>query len=330
MPKPCVVVTREIPKSGIELLQTTCDVVMWKEESVVSQDWLLEQIAHADGLLCLLTDVINKEVLDAGTALKVVSTMAVGFDNIHVAECSSRGIPVGHTPGVLTETTADFAFALLMTAARRIVEGVNFVKQGQWMNWSPTMLLGHDVYRATLGIVGLGRIGRAVAKRAKGFGMRILACRSTNSHSRLTEDCEGIECVDLHTVLTESDFVSLHVPLTVKTRQLIGQAELQSMKSTAILINTARGSVVDSQALYQALSQGEIACAALDVTDPEPLPIDDPLLTLSNCLVVPHIASASIATRTNMAVMAAENVLRGLAGEPLPYCVNPEVYDVAL
>mgnify|MGYP000557245332 FL=1 len=326
MPKPSVLLTREIPLSGMELLQEKCDLVIWEKDSVASREWLLEHMAYADGVLCLLTDSIDTEVLNAGKSLHVVSTMAVGYDNIHVAECTKRGIPVGHTPGILTETTADFAFALLLTAARRIVEGDSYVKQGHWQSWSPTVLLGRDLHGATLGIVGCGRIGRAVAKRAKGFGMRILACRSSSQPHGKEEKDTDIEYVDFATLLAESDFVSLHVPLTKETRHLIGHAELHRMKNTAILINTARGPVVDSQALSHALSHGEIAYAALDVTDPEPLPCDDSLLSLSNCVIVPHIASASIATRGKMAVMAAENLLAGLARERLPYCANPEVY----
>ncbi len=327
MPKPSALLTRAIPGPGIELLQQKCDLIIWDKDSVASRDWLLEHIAHADGILCLLTDSIDTVVLDAGKSLRVVSTMAVGYDNIHVTECTRRGIPVRHTPGVLTETTADFAFALLMTAARRIVEGDSYVKQGHWQSWSPTVLLGHDLHGGTLGIVGLGRIGQAVAKRAQGFGMRILACRSPSQSHGKNENGPGIEHVDFSTLLAESDFVSLHVPLTKETRHLVGHAELRSMKHTAMLINTARGPVVDSQALYHALSHGEIAYAALDVTDPEPLPSDDPLLSLSNCVIVPHIASASIATRGKMAVVAVENLFAGLAGARLPYCANPEVYQ---
>ncbi len=323
MRKPTVLITRQIPVDGLAVLKEPCDLVLWEHDSVVSQDWLLQQIPSVDGLLCLLTDQINKTVLDAAPNLKVVSTMAVGFDNIDVTECTKRHIPVGHTPGILTETSADLAFALLMTASRRIVEGANYVQEGKWQTWSPTLFLGQDLHDATLGIVGFGRIGQAVVRRGKGFGMRILACPSP---TKLSIEEDGVECVDFQTLLTESDFVSLHVPLTKDTVHLIGRAELQRMKNSAILINTARGSVVDSEALYQALSNHEIAYAGLDVTDPEPIPVDHPLLTLSNCLIVPHIASASTATRSKMSMMAADNVLAGLAGKRLPYCVNDEVY----
>ena len=326
MTKPTILITRQIPGQGLELLKGQGNVVVWEHDSVVHRDWLLDHIRQSHGLLCLLTDHIDKVTLDAAPSLKVVSTMAVGFDNIDVKECTRRGIPVGHTPGVLTETTADFAFALLMTAARRIVEGAQYVQQGKWKTWSPTLLLGQDLYGATIGIVGFGRIGQAVARRAQGFGMRILVCRSTSHKADQEERNKSFEFADLRTVLAESDFVSLHVPLTKETRHMMSKTELKCMKNSAILVNTARGAVIDPQALYEGLVDGEIAYAALDVTEPEPIPMDHPLLTLPNCLIVPHIASASTATRTKMAMMAAQNVLAGLSGQQLPFCVNPEVY----
>jgi glyoxylate reductase len=242
-----------------------------------------------------------------------------------VAAATSRGIPVGNTPGVLTETTADMAFALLMAAARRVVEGADYVRAGRWRTWGPMLLLGHDVHGATLGIVGMGRIGQSVTRRAAGFGMRVIyfdpLCDATKG---LFVDV-AVQC-GLDDLLAQADFVSLHVPLTESTYHLIDAAALSKMKPTAVLINTSRGPVVDSDALYEALAAGRIAYAALDVTDPEPLPAGHRLLTLPNCLVVPHIASASWATRTRMAVMAAENLLAGLRGQRLPNCVNPEVY----
>ena len=311
---------------GLELLEQSCDVQMWPDDAAVSREWMLEHVRFAKGLLCLLTDPIDRLVLDAANSLQVVSTMAVGYDHINITECTRRGIPVGHTPGVLTETTADFAFALMMTAARRIMEGVSFVKQGNWKTWSPTLLLGQDLHGATLGIVGFGRIGQAMARRARGFGMRIVACRASGQDVSQDEPMQDVELQDLETLLIESDFVSLHVPLTSQTHHLIGKTEFQRMKPSSILINTARGSVIDSEALYDALANHEIAYAALDVTDPEPIPCNDPLLTLPNCLIVPHIASASVATRGKMAVMAVENLLAGLKGERLPYVANPEVY----
>jgi lactate dehydrogenase-like 2-hydroxyacid dehydrogenase len=282
----------------------------------------MDKVSSIDGLYCLLTERIDGELLDAAPRLRVVSNMAVGFNNIDVAACTARRIPVGNTPGVLTETTADCAFALLMAAARRIVEGVDYVRAGKWKTWGPMLLMGQDLHGATLGIVGFGRIGQAMARRAQGFGMRVLY---QDAYVTEAEPGLGATRVDLDTLLGESDFVTLHVPLTEETRHLIGREELAQCKPTAILVNTSRGEVVDPDALYQALRDWQIARAALDVTEPEPLPADHRLLTLSNCIVVPHIASASVATRTRMAVMAAENLLAGLGGEPLPYYINPEV-----
>ena len=276
------------------------------------------------GLLCLLTDRIDAPLMDAAPNIKVISNLAVGFDNIDIPAANQRGIPIGNTPGVLNETTADFAFALLMATARRIPEARQYVQDGRWKTWHPTVLSGQDVFGATLGIIGCGRIGAAVMRRAQGFGMRILV-NSLESADEIRQ--LGGEKVALDELLSQSDFVSLHVPLTDETHHLIGEYELKQMKPTAILINTARGSVLDPQALYAALRDGEILAAGLDVTDPEPIAPEDPLLTLDNCLIVPHIASASVATRTKMAEMAVDNVIAGLKGHQLPTCVNPEIYQ---
>lgn len=284
-------------------------------------------MAGVDGLLALLTDRVDGELLDrAGPQLKVVSNYAVGFDNVDVAVCTARGIPVGNTPGVLTDTTADLAWALIMASARRITEGDRYVRAGRWRTWGPLLLLGSDVHGSTIGIVGFGRIGQAVARRATGFGMRILY----HDLARAPEDVErelGARFVDLDELLRESDVVSLHVNLTDITRKLINRERLATMKPHAVLVNTSRGPVVDQVALFEALRDGVIGAAGLDVTDPEPMAADDPLLTLENCLVLPHIASASYATRGRMAEMAAANLLAGLRGERLPNPVNPEVYD---
>jgi len=250
--------------------------------------------------------------------------MAVGYDNVDVEACTRRKIPVGNTPGVLTETTADFTWALLLAAARRVVEGVDYVHAGKWTTWGPMLLLGQDIHGATLGILGMGRIGTAVARRARGFQMRILYhdLHPNDDAERAT----GATFVDFDTLLRESDFLTIHTTLNPATHHLIGAEAIAKMKSNAVLINTARGPIVDPWALHDALRANRIFAAALDVTEPEPIPPDHPLLTLPNFLVAPHIASASVATRTKMAVMAAENLLAGLRGEGLPNCVNPSVY----
>jgi lactate dehydrogenase-like 2-hydroxyacid dehydrogenase len=325
--KPRVFVTRIIPEGGLNLVHQACDADIWPDECPPPREELLERVAGVDGLLSLLTEEIDAQVMDAaGPGLKVISNFAVGYDNIDVTAATARAIPVGNTPGVLTETTADMAFALLMAAARRIVEAVEYVKAGKWGSWAPTLCLGHDIHGATLGIIGMGRIGQAVARRATGFDMRVIYFDPYCDADKAPFVGTGLRC-GLDELLAESDFVSLHVPLTVDTHHLIDAGALDKMKSTAVLVNTARGPVVDSDALYEALVAERIAYAALDVTDPEPLPTDHKLLTLPNCLVVPHIASASHATRTRMAVMAAENLLAGLRGERLSNCVNPEVYE---
>lgn len=338
MSLPIVVVTRQLPRKAWNDLTAHAHVVFWESDCPVTHEWLLDHIPEADGLYCLLTDRIDQDVLQCGKRLRVVSTMSVGYDHIDIPLCTARNIPVGHTPGILTETTADLAFTLLMAAARRIVEGADYVRQGQWAEWKPDLLLGQDIYGATLGIVGFGRIGQAVARRAQGFQMNVLAVRSPrhdrdSSESSVateskpqTSDMPPVTFVDLPTALRQSDFVSLHVPLTARTQHLIGEPELHMMKPSSILINTARGAVVDPDALYHALQQGTIGGAALDVTDPEPLPASHPLLTLQNCLVIPHLGSASTATRSRMADMAVENMIAGLHGDRLPHCVNPEVY----
>ena len=324
MSQATVFVTRRLPPVALERLAEHCQLEVWEDFLPPDYDVLHQKIKGLDALLCLLTDRVDAELIAAASHLKVISNMAVGYDNIDVAAASKRGIPVGNTPGALTETTADFAFALLMAVARRIPEAQAYIKAGHWKTWHPTVLSGQDIYGATLGIVGFGRIGQAVARRAGGFGMRILA------HGGGHEDAiraVGAEKISLADLLAQSDYVSLHVPLTEKTHHLIGASELEIMKPTAILVNTARGAVVDSKALCDALRQGQILAAGLDVTEPEPIPPDDPLLTLNNCVVVPHIASASVATRRKMSEMAVDNVIAGISGKPLPTCVNPQVYD---
>jgi glyoxylate reductase len=282
-------------------------------------------VRGVEGLLCLLTDRIDAEIMEAaGSELKIISNHAVGVDNVDVTAATTRGIPVGNTPGILTDATADMTFALLLAAARRVVEGDRLVKAGGWKTWGPGFMLGADLAGATLGIVGFGRIGRAVARRASGFGMRILF--ADQSHAQSEPGVTAAQ-VDLETLLRESDFVTLHTPLTGDTRNLINANTLRQMKPTAVLVNTSRGPVVNQEALYAALSAKRIFAAGLDVTVPEPLPADHPLLGLDNCIIVPHIASASWQTRQRMSRMAAENLIAGLKGERLPNCVNPEVYS---
>jgi glyoxylate reductase len=316
--RPRVFVTRRLPGGALERLRTVAEVDVWQEDLPPPREALLAGVSEADGLICLLTDRIDAEVLDAAPRLRVISTMAVGYDHIDIAAATARGIPVGNTPGVLTETTADLAWALLLATARRVVEGDRFVREGRWRTWDPNLLLGYDVHGATLGIVGMGAIGQAVARRAAGFGMRVLYTRRSETDAAIGA---RVTLVDL---LRESDFVSLHVPLTDETRHLIGERELRVMKPTAILINTARGPVVDQEALARALREGVIAGAGVDVTEVEPIPPDDPLLSAPNVVILPHIGSASHATRARMADMAVENCIAGLEGRPLPHCVNPE------
>jgi glyoxylate reductase len=325
--RPKVFVSRVIPEEGLARVRDATDATVWPDDLPPPRADLLRSIEGCDGVLTLLTDKVDDEFLDrAGPQLKVVSNFAVGFDNIDVAACTSRGIPVGNTPGVLTETTADLAWTLLMAAARRVVEGDRYVRDGRWKTWGPMLLMGPDVHGATLGIVGFGRIGQAVARRARGFGMRILY-HDPRRVSPVVEAEYGAEYRTLEGILPESDFLTLHVDLRPETRGLINAERLAWMKPTAILVNTSRGPVVDSMALAEALKSGGIAAAALDVTDPEPIPVDHPLVGLDNCLIVPHIASASRATRGKMAEMAAANLLAGIRGQRLPTPVNPEVYD---
>jgi glyoxylate reductase len=289
-----------------------------------NREELLQRIQGIDGLLSLLTDKIDAEVMDAaGTQLIVISNFAAGIDNIDVSAATARKIPVGNTPGVLTDATADLAFALMLSAGRRVLEGDRYVHAGKWQTWGPMLLLGIEMKGATLGLVGFGRIGKAMAQRALGFDMRVIYYDPTEAS--FNTDLHAAQ-VDFDTLLKESDFISLHTPLTPATYHLIDATALSKMKPDAVLINTARGGVVDSNALYDALKSKRIFAAGLDVTEPEPLPADHPLMTLDNIVIVPHIASASRTARDMMAWMAAKNLIAGLKGERLPNCVNPQVY----
>jgi glyoxylate reductase len=303
-----IFVTRALPFPALERLAEAHELDVWEGDLPPGRDALRERLAGADGLLALVTDPVDAELLAACPDLKAIANMAVGTDNIDLVAAAERGIPVGNTPDVLTDATADLAFALLLALARRIPEGAAQVREGRWRTWEPAEGLGADLTGATLGIVGRGRIGAAVARRAAGFGMEVLASSRRSG-------------MPLEELLERADFVSLHCPLTPATRHLIGTEALRRMRPEAYLINTARGGVVDQTALRLALIAGEIAGAALDVTDPEPLPADDPLLEAPNLLVVPHIGSATVRTRARMAEMAVENLLAALAGRPMPYPV---------
>ncbi len=323
MAKPKVFVTRIIPDKGLDLIKQFCDAEVWTENTPPTRDVLLEKVRGVDGILSLLTDRIDAEVLDAaGPQLKVVSNHAVGFDNIDVAAASARKIPVGNTPDVLTDATADFAFGLMLTAGRRMLEGERYVREGKWQTWDPMLFLGVDFAKATLGIVGFGRVGRTLARRAAGFDMKVIY------YDPLVKPNYDLKAspVDLETLLHESDFISLHTPLTPETRHLINAEAFARMKPNCVLVNTSRGPVIDLDALYDALKNHKIFAAGLDVTDPEPLPSDHPLLTLDNIVICPHIASGSKTTRDKMSLMAAKNLIAGLKGEYLPNCVNPEIY----
>jgi glyoxylate reductase len=325
MTKARVFVSRRIPTAGLEILHKVADVEVWQDEIPPDYEVFMQKTQELDGLLCLLTDRIDRNLIQtAAGSLKVISQMAVGYDNIDVRAATEMGIPVGHTPGVLTDATADFAWALLMAAARRVAEADRYTHQGRWKTWGPTLLMGADIYGATLGIVGLGRIGQAVAKRALGFDMRVLYFDLQRRHE--AEEELGVEYASFNKLLEQSDFVTVHIWLSEDTHHLFSDEQFERMKPSAILINSARGPIIDPEALYSALKTGKIAYAALDVTEPEPIPIDNPLLTLDNIIITPHIASASLHARTKMATMAAENLSAGLRGERLPHCVNPEIY----
>lgn len=320
---PRVFVTRELPGERFAALRADPDFELdiWPGDFPPPREDLLAHARGVDGIVCLITDRIDAEVLDAaGPQLRVVSQMAVGVDNVDVAACTERGIPVGNTPGVLTQTTADIAWALILATARRVVESAEFVKRGDWQTWGPLLMAGVDVHDRTLGIVGFGAIGQAVARRAQGFGMRTLYWNRTPRPERAAE--LGAQLRGLDQLLAESDFVSLNVALTEDTHHLIDAEALAKMQPSAILINTARGPVVDEQALTDALRDGQIAAAGLDVTEVEPIDPASPLLTMDNVIVLPHIGSASLATRAKMADIAVANLRAALAGEPLPHRVN--------
>ena len=306
-----VFVTRELPGGALDRLRAEHDVEVWPDRLPPPQKELVERTRDAGGLLSLLTDQVDSQLIASCSRLEAIANYAVGVDNVDVRAATARGIPVGNTPGVLTESTADLTLALILAVIRRLADGSAAVQTGEWLTWEPSFLLGRDLHGATVGIVGPGRIGRAVARRLEGFGARVLEAGRRDDPGPL---------------LAESDVVTLHCPLTDATRGLIGEEALRSMKPTAYLINTARGPLVDTAMLRRALSEGWIAGAALDVTDPEPLPSGHPLLGSPNLLVVPHVGSATHSTREAMADMSVDNLLAALRGERMPHCANSEVY----
>jgi glyoxylate reductase len=300
-----VFVARRLPGGAVDRLASEHDVEVWPEQLPPGKEELLARAPELDGLLSLLTDPVDTELIGAAPRLRAISNYAVGVDNIDLDAAAERGIPVGNTPGVLTDTTADLTVALMLGISRHLAEGDAYVRRGEWRTWETGLLLGHDLHGATVGIVGFGRIGQAVARRVEGFDCEVLHTSRSGG-------------VPLEELLERSDFVSIHAPLTPETRGLIGDEALARMKPSAYLVNTARGPIVDSDALIHALRDGRIAGAALDVTDPEPLPAGHPLLEVPNLLVLPHLGSATHATRERMADMAVDNLLAGLAGEPMP------------
>ena len=323
MAKPKVLVARMTPGLEESELWSACDVWAWKEDRIVPQELLRQQAVHAEGLYVTSFDPVDAALLDSAPRLRVVSNYAVGTDNIDLPACTERGIPAGNTPGVVTEATADMAFALLLSSLRRIPEANAFVKARHWKTWSPTLMISNDVYGKTLGIIGMGRIGQAIARRAVGFRMKLLY--HTRNRRPEAEDAYGCRHVSLDELLRGSDIVITIVPLTPETRHLIDADALAKMKESALLINVARGGVVDPKALYTALSTGRIKGAALDVTEPEPIDPGDPLLSCDNLLVAPHVSTGTWETRRMMTDIAVRNLMAGLRGEPLLHLANPAV-----
>lgn len=323
MALPRVYVTRRIQDTGLGLLPGRVEFRVWEKDHPIERKRLLEEVPHMDGLITMLSDRVDEELLDRCPGLKVVSNYAVGFDNIDVAAATRRGVLVTNTPDVLTEATADLAFTLLLAAARRVVESNFFLRSGEWTTWKPDLLLGADVFGATLGVAGMGKIGQAVARRARGFSMNILYYNGTPRPDMEVQ--LGAKKVPFDELLRESDFITIHLPLTDRTRGLFDERAFRAMKRTAILVNTARGPIVDQSVLYRACSERWIGGAGLDVFEKEPVPLDEPILTLPNVTTLPHIGSATVRSREGMARKAAENLLAALEGKRPPDLVNPEV-----
>lgn len=322
-----VFVTRRIPDVGLNAIIAEFQTIIWEQETPPSKSDIIQNAQGCSGIVTLLSDPIDTEVIESLPQLEVISQYAVGYDNIDISAATRRGIIVTNTPGVLTETTADLTWTLIMSACRRIVEADRYVREGEWkVAWGPKMLLGRDIHRSTLGIIGLGRIGKAVARRATGFSMRILYhSRTRNDDTKELERETRAERTNLETLLQESDIVTIHVPLNEDTRDMIASHELAIMKPGAVLVNTSRGSVVDENALYHSLKSGHLGGAGLDVFRQEPVSLQNPLLELPNVVVAPHVGSATIATRDKMAQICAENLIAALGGTIPPYIVNPEV-----
>eukprot|EP01112_Ceratiomyxa_fruticulosa_P012595 TRINITY_DN3497_c0_g1_i1.p2 TRINITY_DN3497_c0_g1~~TRINITY_DN3497_c0_g1_i1.p2 ORF type:complete len:385 (+),score=67.73 TRINITY_DN3497_c0_g1_i1:1180-2334(+) len=315
--KPKVFISTRIPREPLELIRDHCEVEQFDSEDVISREKLLQSVQGKAGLFCILENKIDKDFLSkVGPEMKVVSSMSVGFDHIDTKECEKRGIAVGNTPGVLTETTADLTLSLILATSRRLIEASAAVKSGEWVCWKPLWMCGADLHHSTVGIIGMGRIGQAVAKRLKGFGCKVLY-----SGSKPKADVQDAEFVSLDVLLSSSDFISLHAPLTPETKLMCNESFFKQMKPSAIFINTSRGGLVDQKALYHALTTGTIAAAGLDVTSPEPLPTHDPLLTLPNCVILPHIGSSTLSTRTQMAFLAAKNLIAGVTDQKLLHSV---------
>jgi len=319
---PKVFVTREIPAAGLIKITSATNADVWTEPLPASREVLLEKVAGCNGLLTLLTEKVDAELMDAaGPSLKVISNFAVGINNIDVEEATRRGIKVGNTPGVLTEATADIAFALMMAAARRITEAQDFIRQDRWKTWEPLGHIGADLLSKTIGIVGMGRIGYAMAKRCfGGWGMKVLY--TSRSPKDDADQNLNAQRVDLDTLLAESDFVSVHTDLNETTKHMFNADAFSKMKKSAVFVNSARGPIHHQLDLYQALKSGEIFAAGLDVTDPEPIGKDEPLLTLPNCVIAPHIGSGTTSSRNGMAEISADNLLAGLNDQPLRHPVN--------
>ena len=327
MNRPRAFVSRRMHQDALDVIAESTDMEVWPDDAPPTAGQLREKLADADGALINIMDRVDAALLDAAPRLRVISQLAAGLDNVDLPECTKRGIPVGATPGILSKAVADHGFAMLLSAARRVVESDKWVRDNNWkLQFHPTYWLGAEVQGSTLGIIGLGQIGLEMARRAAGFDMRVLYY--SRSRKPELEARHGLVYADLGTLLAEADFVSLHVPLTPETRHIIGEDALRKMKPTAILVNLSRGPTVDTDALTRALQEGWIGGAGLDVVDPEPIPVNHPLLGMDNVTITPHIGSASVGSRRAMSIMAAQNLVAGLKGEPMVHCANPGAYEV--